>query len=147
MNEQIHEQEDGISKKGFFIMVGSVLVGVLAFGSMIHVKTLQESFVYKENNRIETLKDQIFQTECKGPREKQERLVKDLEAREGAASLRMTEAYQNGWKGHPMYDSGAKIIQGETYVQKVCDEAIKHVSEIKQADSTEYVITHFFGGK
>ena len=73
--------------------------------------------------------------------------MKDLVEVEGVAALRMTEAYQNGWKGHPAYSSGEKIVKGEAYVKQKCDEAVKHASELKRADSTHYVITHFFGGR
>jgi len=147
MNQQPIENNEGISSKAFFLLIGSVVAGALAFSGILHAKNLEEHFIYKENNRIETLKNQIFQTECRDPRDKQERLVKELEASEGMSSLRMTEAYTNGWKEHREYASGGKIVTGEAYVQKACDEAIKHVSTIKQADSTEYVLTHFFGGK
>lgn len=147
MHQQTSDNNESISKKGFFFLIGTVAAGALAFGGILHAKNLQEIFIYKENNRIETLKDQIFQKECKDPREKQERLVKDLVEVEGVAALRMTEAYQNGWKGHPAYSSGEKIVKGEAYVKQKCDEAVKHASELKRADSTHYVITHFFGGR
>jgi hypothetical protein len=147
MNQRTSDNSESISTKGFFFLIGTVVIGALAFGGLIHTKNLQEVFVYKENNRIETLKDQIFQTECKDPREKQERLVKDLVEVEGIAALRITEAYQNGWKGHPAYSNGEKIVKGEAYVKQKCDEAVKHASELKRADSTHYVITHFFGGR
>jgi hypothetical protein len=147
MEQQIKTNEDNISTKGFFLLIGSVIAGAIALGAIVHWKTLEEAFVYKEDNRIHATKDLLFKTECKEPREKQELLVHDLEEREGIAALRMTEAYQNGWKDHPTYKSGAKIIQGEAYVKQRCDAAIKTVSTLKRNDSTEYVLTHFFGGR
>ena len=69
MHQQTYDNNESISKKGFFFLIGTVAAGALAFGGILHAKNLQEIFIYKENNRIETLKYQIFQKECKDPRE------------------------------------------------------------------------------
>jgi hypothetical protein len=147
MNQTTFENNEKVSTRGFFFLIGSVVAGAIAFAGMLHARHLEEVFIYKEDNRIQTAKDLIFKNECKEPREKQEHLVQDLEEREGIAALRMAEAYQNGWKGHPAYSSGEKIVKGEAYVKQRCEEAVKHASELKRADSTHYVITHFFGGR
>lgn len=138
---------DGSGTKIFFMLLGTVVAGALAFGGIVRANNLEELFVYKEENRLFAAKEAIFKAECQEPRREQERLAAHLQEQYGAAPLRMKEIYQDGSKAHELYKAGEKIALGEKYVEQKCAEALKHAGELKRGNSREFVMANFFGGK
>ena len=138
---------DGSGTKIFFMLLGTVVAGALAFGGIVRANNLEEIFIYKEENRLLAAKEAIFKSECQTPRRQQESVTAQLEEQTGTAAMRMKTTYLDGAKGHPLYEAGQKIVEGEKYVEKKCEAAIQNVSGLKRGSSTDFVIANFFGRK
>lgn len=138
---------EGNNGKVFFSLLGSVVLGGLAFAGILHAKNLEEIYIYTEDNRLSAAKDAIFKTECQEPRREQENLASKIEEQTGAAALRMKGIYEDGSKAHELYSSVEKIVQGEKYVEQKCQDALKHAGELKRGSSREFVVSNFFGRK
>lgn len=142
-----NSNDSGNGHKIFFGLIATVVAGALAFAGILHAKSLEELFIYKEENRLYAAKESIFKAECQEPRREQERLAAQLQEQTGAAPLRMKEIYQDGSKAHELYKAGEKIALGEKYVEQKCAEALKHAGELKRGNPRDFVIANFFGGK
>lgn len=138
-------EKETSSSKFFFILVGSVLFAILAFGGLVRKKNLEELFIYREDHRLATAKESLYNAECQEPRRQQEKLTMKIEEQQGSPAMRMKSIYIDGSREHELYPYGQKIIEGEKYVDKKCEDAIKQVANLKRGSSTEFVITNFFG--
>lgn len=142
-----NSNNEGNNGKVFFALLGTVVLGALAFTGILRANNLEEIFIVKEENRLFAAKDAIYKTECQEPRREQERLSSQIEEQAGAAAFRMKTIYQDGLKAHELYSPGEKIVEGEKYVEQKCQEALKRAGELKRGSSREFVIANFFGRK
>lgn len=122
-------------------------IPVIMFASMMRISHLEQSFVYNEEARLSSAKEELFKTGCTIPRQKFAALSTRLEELNDAPSLRMKETYDSGFKAHQLYRAGEQISKGEKYVSESCTQALGEVAKLKRGSSWDFVVSNFFGQK
>lgn len=120
---------------------------VLLFVSMTRISHLEQSYVYNEEARITSAKEELFKTGCNVPRQQYLALSARLEELNDAPSLRMKDTFDSGFKDHKLYHAGEQISKSEKYVDATCAQALVEVAKLKRGSSWNFVMSNFFGQK
>ena len=120
-------------------------IPVLMFLSMMRISHLEQSFVYNEEARISSAKEELFKSNCTTPRKQYLLLSSRMEEINETSASRMKDIYDAGFKDHKLYKAGEQLSKGEKYVDATCQQALGEVAKLKRGSSTNFIMNNFFG--
>lgn len=141
--KQTFEAQKTNHKTPALIFFGLAIPMILML-SMTRVSHLEQSYVYSEEARIASAKEELFKIGCSVPRQQYLSLVSRLEDKNESSKVRMQDVYESGSKEHALYRAGEQISKGEKYVDSTCSQTLVEVAKLKRGSPLNYVADNFF---